>query len=111
MISRFRKARDWSPAQNIWAAWYILWQRAIRMHQTEGIFIFADKKSGGITHPRTGSTGSAAGSLEDSCTGIHPLGSDSRADTCGYRHTHPYLSGTHTHNNMTMRDCFLHWIS
>ena len=66
------------------------------MHQTEGIFIFADKKSGGITHPRTGSTGSAAGSLEDSCTGIHPLGSDSRADTCGYHHTHPYLSGTHT---------------
>lgn len=67
-----------------------------RMPQKGRIFIFADKKNSGITHPHTGSTGSAAGSLVDSCTCMHRLSSDSHADTCGYRHTHPYLSGTST---------------
>ena len=59
--------------------------------------MFADKKwFGGLTHPHTGSTGSAAGSLEDSCTCIHPPDFGSHADTCGFHHTRPYLSETNT---------------
>lgn len=58
-------------------------------------FLYLLIKSG-FTHPHTGSTGSAAGSLVDSCTCMHQLSSDSHADTCGYHHTHPYLSGTNT---------------
>lgn len=69
------------------------------MPQKERIFIFADKKNSGITHPHTGSTGSAVGSLVDSCTCIHPPGSDSHADTCGYHRTHPNLSGTNIQQN------------
>lgn len=63
------------------------------MPQRERISIFANKNNSGASHPHTGSTGSAAGSPADSCTGIHPPGSDSRAGTCGCRHTRPYLSG------------------
>lgn len=56
----------------------------IGLPQTETLFLF--------THPHTGSTGSAVGIPVDSCTCIHPPGSDSHADTGGCRRTRPYLS-------------------
>lgn len=74
--------------------------RVVRMLSKGRICIFAaKKKKSGVSHPHTGSTGSAAGSLLDSCICIHPPGSDSHADTCGYHHTHPYLSGTNIQQN------------
>lgn len=44
-----------------------------------------------VTHQHTGSTGSVAGSLEDSYTCSHPPGSDNHADICGSLHTRPCL--------------------
>lgn len=72
------------------------------MSKKERIFLQADKKN--TAHQRTGSTGSAAGILVDSCTCIHPLCSDSHADTGGFHHTRPYLSGTNT--TMWLMDYF-----
>lgn len=47
-----------------------------------------------VTHPRTGSTGSAARSPEDSHSGNLPACSDSRADNGGYCYIHPHLRKT-----------------
>lgn len=44
-----------------------------------------------VTHPHTGSTGSAARSPEDSRSGNLPACSDSHAGSGGYCYTHPHL--------------------
>lgn len=62
-------------------------------------FLCCHLKKKNSAHQHTGSTGSAAGNLGDSCTCIHPLSSDSHADTCGFRRTRPCLPGTSTNHH------------